>query len=125
MEELVKRNPEVVLVDHLAHRNRPGAKFNTRLEDILFLLKQGISVITTINAYELAGADEIALQRTGIQAEETIPPGTLDLADEVRLIDVAPETVMKRIEAGLLGKRYIHRFAAATIWRYCANYRCG
>lgn len=105
VEELVKRNPEVVLVDHLAHRNRPGAKFNTRLEDILFLLKQGISVITTINAYELAGADEIALQRTGIQAEETIPPGTLDLADEVRLIDVAPETVMKRIEAGLLGKK--------------------
>ncbi|MEF2965993.1 histidine kinase [Paenibacillus sp. M1] len=103
LEELIKRDPEVLLVDNLAHRNRKGAKFATRLEDILFLLKHGISVITTINAYELAGADEFALRRAGIMVEETVPPHTLDLADEVRLIDVAPETVMKRIEDGSLG----------------------
>lgn len=103
LDRLIDRSPEVVLVDGLAHRNREGARFKTRLEDILFLLKQGISVITTVNAYELAGTDEIALQRTGIRAEETVPPDTLDMADEVRLIDVAPETVLKRIEEGALG----------------------
>lgn len=104
LDRLIKRSPEVVLVDGLAHSNREGARFKTRLEDILFLLKQGISVITTVNAYELAGSNEIAFRHTGIRADETIPPDTLDMADEVRLIDVAPETMLKRMEEGALGE---------------------
>ncbi|WMT38934.1 histidine kinase [Paenibacillus sp. D2_2] len=105
LEQILQRNPEVVLVDNLAHRNREEARFATRLEDILFLLEQGISVITTINVYELSGADLIAQQYTGIQAEDTVPPETLDLADEVRFIDVSPETLLKRIEEGVLGQK--------------------
>lgn len=104
LERILQRNPEVVLVDNLAHHNREGAQHATRLEDIRFLMDHGISVITTINVYELAGADRIAQEHTGIRAEDTVPPDTLDMADEVRLIDVSPETLLKRIEAGLLGE---------------------
>ncbi|OKP77104.1 histidine kinase [Paenibacillus sp. P3E] len=100
---LLQRNPEVLLVDSLAHRNREGARFETRLEDIRYLMDHGISVITTINVYELAGMAEIIQQKTGICAEETVPLNTLELADEVRLIDVSPETILKRIEEGVLG----------------------
>ncbi|MBW7459017.1 histidine kinase, partial [Paenibacillus sepulcri] len=32
MEMILKRNPEVVLVDGLAHRNRPGAEHPSRLD---------------------------------------------------------------------------------------------
>lgn len=103
LDELVMRNPEVLLVDGLAHRNRSGAKFKTRLEDIRYLMEQGISVITTINVYELEGVDEIVFKRMGIRAEETVPTDTLELADEVRLIDVSPETMLKRIDEGILG----------------------
>lgn len=93
-----------VVVSAVMMLNKSGtAKQMEGLEDILFLLNRGIGVITTVNAYELAGMNEIALRRTGIRAEETIPPDTLDMADEVRLIDVAPETVLKRIEEGVLG----------------------
>lgn len=104
LDALIERNPEVVLVDGLAHRNSKEARFPTRLEDVLFLLEKGISVITTINVYELEGADEAALKWTGIRAECTVPAHTLELADEVRLIDVSPETILQRIKDGVLGE---------------------
>ncbi|OBZ12238.1 histidine kinase [Bacillus sp. FJAT-26390] len=100
LDALLARNAEVVLVDGLAHRNREGAPFKTRLEDVLHLLSKGISVITTINVYELEGVDEIALKWTGIRTPCTVPAHTLELADEVRLIDVSPETMLKRFEEG-------------------------
>lgn len=103
LEALLERNPEVLLVDGLAHRNRRDARFPTRLEDIRYLMSNGISVITTINVYELAGMGEIIYQMTGIRSEETVPLNTLEFADEVRLIDVSPETILKRIEEGVLG----------------------
>jgi two-component system sensor histidine kinase KdpD len=102
LEALLERNPEVVLVDGLAHRNRPDARFVTRLEDIQYLLGRGISVITTVNVYELEGVTELAQKLTGIQAEATVPANTLELADEVRLIDVSPETILKRLDEGNL-----------------------
>lgn len=106
LEALIERNPEVVLVDNLAHRNREGARFATRLDDIHYLLNKGIGVITTINVYELEGMHEIAQKLTGIEAEETVPADTLELADEVWLIDVSPETVLKRFaEGGVQGGR--------------------
>ncbi|WP_308637921.1 histidine kinase [Paenibacillus silvisoli] len=102
LDALLERNPEVVLVDGLAHRNCPDARFPTRLEDIKFLLSKGISVITTVNVYELEGYTEIAQKMTGIAAECTVPADTLELADEVRLIDVTPETVLNRLAEGHL-----------------------
>ncbi|RED54898.1 universal stress protein [Cohnella phaseoli] len=102
LKALLDRNPEVVLVDALAHRNRPGAQYGTRLEDIRCLLGKGISVIATVNAYELEGITELAYRLTGIEAEETVPADTLDLADEVRLIDVSPETILARLHDGSL-----------------------
>ncbi|OAB45680.1 universal stress protein [Paenibacillus antarcticus] len=100
LDVLLERNPEVVLVDAIAHRNRPQARFMTRLEDIQYLLSQGISVITTANIYDLEGVREVASRMTGIEVKETVPANTLSLADEVRLIDVTPETLMSRIATG-------------------------
>ncbi|WP_438347838.1 universal stress protein [Paenibacillus sp. FA6] len=100
LDVLLERNPEVILVDAIAHRNRPNARFLTRLEDIQYLLSQGISVITTANVYDLEGVGEVARRMTGIEVEETVPANTLALADEVRLIDVTPETLLSRMASG-------------------------
>ncbi|WP_442601641.1 universal stress protein [Paenibacillus sp. KN14-4R] len=105
LDALIERNPEVVLVDALAHRNRVGAQFATRLEDIKHLVSHGISVITTVNVYELEGFHQIAQKLTGVGCEEIVPLETLELADEVRLIDVSPETVLQRLSEGHLGDR--------------------
>lgn len=102
IEALLLRNPEVVLVDGLAHRNRSEAAFKTRLEDIQHMLKCGISVITTINVYELEGYNELAHKLTGIEVENTVPADTLELADEIRLIDVTPESILARVSEGVL-----------------------
>ena len=102
LERLLERKPEVLLVDGLAHRNRQGARFETRLEDIRFLLSHGISVITTINAYELKDVGDIASRLTGVKAGYSLPADTLESADEVVLIDVTPETMLNRVQSGLL-----------------------
>ncbi|SEP13914.1 universal stress protein [Paenibacillus sp. OV219] len=102
LDSLLERNPEVVLVDALAHQNRPDARFETRLEDIQFLLAHHISVMTTVNVYELEGYTELAHKLTGIEPECTLPADTLELADEVRLIDVTPETILNRLAEGHL-----------------------
>lgn len=103
IELIMQRNPEVLLVDGLAHRNREGARYATRLEDIKYLLSCGISVITTINVYELEDVREIASKLTGIKTTDTVPADTLQLADEVVLIDVTPETMLSRAAEGLSG----------------------
>ncbi|MCQ4087659.1 universal stress protein [Saccharibacillus sp. JS10] len=102
LDAILARNPEVLLTDGLAHRNRQGAVHKTRLEDIRFLLEKGISVIATVNVYELQGITEMARKLIGIDVKETVPADTLELADEVILIDVTPEALLSRIEDGLL-----------------------
>ncbi|MEC0226134.1 histidine kinase [Paenibacillus alba] len=102
LDALLERNPEVVLVDGLAHCNRVEAQFPSRLDDIKFLLSHDISVITTVNVYELEEAMELAHKLTGIEMGPCVPSDTLELADEVRLIDATPETILNRLEEGHL-----------------------
>lgn len=105
VETLAARNPEAVLIDGLAHLNEEGSEFRTRLEEVLFLIGRGISVVTTINVYELEGIDEEAFRWTGVRPLATVPANTLELADEVRLIDVSPETMLQRFEEDRLKGR--------------------
>lgn len=106
VEAILRRNPEVVLMDGLAHRNRNEAESRTRLEDIKMLLSRGISIITTVNVYELEGATEFYQKWTGMEVEETVTADVLDLAEEIRLIDVTPETLLQRASEGNLGKGF-------------------
>ncbi len=102
VDAIIERNPEVVLVDVLSHRNRPEAPRVTRLDDIHFLLNKKISVITTVNIYELEGARGIADKLTGgkVKVRCSVPEDTLALADEVKLLDVTPEVILKRLQEG-------------------------
>lgn len=104
VDAIITRNPEVVLVDVLAHRNRPDASRASRLEDIQLLLKKKISVITTVNIYELEGVRGIADKLTGgkVKVGCTVPEDTLVLADEVKLLDVSPEVILNRLQEGEL-----------------------
>ncbi|MFD0589070.1 histidine kinase [Paenibacillus sp. GCM10027627] len=106
LDAIIARNPEVVLTDGLAHRNRPGAAWATRLEDIGYLQSHGISVIVTVNVYDLEGARQLVKQRFDLDAAETVPDDVLEKADEVRLIDVSPETMLKRLSDGSMGQNF-------------------
>ncbi|MFE4894710.1 universal stress protein [Peribacillus butanolivorans] len=102
MKEIYKRNPEVILVDQLAHKNHSSAKNSTRLEDVKELINNEISVITTINIYELKGVKKVAEQllQLPLHVNDIVPEDTLTQADEVRLLDVTPEAILKRLQEG-------------------------
>jgi two-component system, OmpR family, sensor histidine kinase KdpD len=102
VDAVIAHNPEVLLVDDLAHRNRPDSPRPTRLDDINYLLNKKISVITTVNIYELEGVRGIADKLTGgkVKVNCSVPEDTLALADEVKLLDVTPEVILNRLHEG-------------------------
>ncbi|MGC5327414.1 universal stress protein [Brevibacillus sp. SYSU BS000544] len=103
---ILARDPEVVLVDALAHRNRLGAPRPTRYDDVKYLLNNNISVITTVNIYELSGMKELAekLIGTEVKVDVCVPEDTLEMADEMKLLDVTPEAILKRLQEGMIDK---------------------
>jgi two-component system, OmpR family, sensor histidine kinase KdpD len=108
LNAIIARNPEVVLVDALSHRNRPGALHPTRLEDVKYLISKKISVITTLNIYELTGVSNLAGKLIGrtVKVNSYVPENTLSMADEVKLLDVSPEVILNRLEDGSTEQRY-------------------
>lgn len=119
IDAIIERNPEVVLVDDLAHRNRPGAKNKTRLDDVLTLLSNNISVITTINIYELEGVREVAEKLLGmkVQVDHCLPENTLAMADEVKLLDVTPEEILNRLQEGSIEQSQEERKKRQKLFR--------
>ena len=66
LDGVIKRHPQVVLVDELAHTNIDGARHNKRWQDVEELLKSGIDVYTTINIQHLESANDIVAHITGV-----------------------------------------------------------
>lgn len=48
LEAVLRRRPDVALVDELAHTNAPGSAYHKRFEDVDRLLEAGITVLTTV-----------------------------------------------------------------------------
>jgi two-component system sensor histidine kinase KdpD len=97
---IIQRSPEVILVDELAHTNVPGSTNKKRYEDVLEILDAGINVITTVNVQHLESLNDAVHQITGIHVRETVPDSILRMADEVQLIDVAPQALQQRMREG-------------------------
>ncbi len=97
---LLARRPQIALIDELAHTNAPGSKFEKRYEDVLSVLRSGISVLTTLNIQHLEGLNDVVRRLTGVTVRETMPDGILELADDVVLIDVSPQTLRDRLRDG-------------------------
>jgi len=97
---ILRRRPEVCLIDELAHTNVPGVEHEKRYEDIEDVLAAGIHVISTVNVQHLESLNDRIAELTGVTVRETIPDGVLGRADEIVLIDVSPEALLDRLRAG-------------------------
>jgi two-component system, OmpR family, sensor histidine kinase KdpD len=97
---IIARQPQVVLVDELAHTNAPGSAHLKRYEDVEDLLNAGITVIATLNIQHLAGLNDIVESITGVRQRETVPDSVLDNADEIELVDIAPDALRSRMRHG-------------------------
>lgn len=97
---ILRRAPEVCLIDELAHTNAPGLEHHKRYEDIDDVLAAGIDVISTVNVQHLDSLNDRIAELTGITVRETFPDRVLSAADEVVLIDISPEALLDRLRAG-------------------------
>ncbi|MBD5605561.1 MAG: hypothetical protein IAI48_10800 [Candidatus Eremiobacteraeota bacterium] len=100
LDALLARKPAVALIDELAHTNAPCDAHAKRYDDVLQVLRAGISVITTLNIQHLEGLGDAVFRLTGQKVRETIPDDILKLADDLILIDTTPETLRERLRAG-------------------------
>jgi len=96
----LRRKPQVILVDELAHSNAAGLRNKKRYQDIEELLNAGIDVYTTVNVQHIESLNNVVEDITKIKVRETIPDYIFDRADKVRLIDIEPSELLKRITDG-------------------------
>jgi two-component system, OmpR family, sensor histidine kinase KdpD len=100
VEAVLRRQPQVVLVDELAHTNTPGSKNPKRWQDVEELLDAGITVITTVNVQHLESLNDVVAQITGIEQQETVPDEVVRAANQIELVDITPEALRRRLAHG-------------------------
>lgn len=99
-EGVLKRRPEWVLIDELAHTNIPGTVHEKRWRSIEELRDAGINVITTVNVQHLESVNDAVREITGVRVRETVPDWVVDSADEIELVDLTPDAVLNRLKRG-------------------------
>jgi two-component system sensor histidine kinase KdpD len=104
VDAIVRRMPDQVLVDELAHTNVPGSKHEKRWEDVDQILDAGIDVISTLNIQHLESVNDVVEQITGIPQRETVPDDVVRRADQIELVDMSPEALRRRMAHGNIYK---------------------
>jgi two-component system sensor histidine kinase KdpD len=97
---VLARAPQVALVDEYAHTNAPGSEHEKRWQDVAALLDAGIHVVTTVNIQHIASLNDVVRTITGVPQRETVPDAVLRAADDVELVDLAPQSLRDRLSAG-------------------------
>ncbi|MWA03310.1 DUF4118 domain-containing protein [Actinomadura sp. LD22] len=97
---VIARKPQVALIDELAHTNVPGSRNTKRWQDIEEVLDAGIDVVTTVNVQHLESVNDVVEQITGVPQRETVPDEVVRRADQVELVDMAPEALRRRMAHG-------------------------
>jgi len=100
LEAALKRKPELLVIDELAHTNPPDSRHAKRWQDVEELLDAGISVYTTLNVQHWESLNDVIAQITGVRVKETVPDSFLQRANEVELVDLPPADLLKRMSEG-------------------------
>src|SRR5512134_1938512 len=100
LDATLRRKPQLVLVDELAHTNVHGARHEKRWQDIEELRDAGIDVWTTVNVQHLESLNDVVAGITTVRMQETVPDTVFESADEVELIDLPPDDLLQRLREG-------------------------
>ncbi|MGD8195497.1 ATP-binding protein [Herbiconiux sp. P18] len=99
---VLARAPQVALVDELAHSNAPGSRHAKRWRDVQALREAGIDVISTVNIQHIESLNDVVQQITGVPQRETVPDAVLRGADQIELVDLAPQALRERLAEGVV-----------------------
>lgn len=102
VDAVLARRPSVALVDELAHTNAAGSRNDKRWQDVAELLTAGIDVMSTLNIQHIASVNDVVEQITGVPQRETVPDGFLREADQIEVIDLAPQALRDRLAGGVV-----------------------
>lgn len=100
LDAALARRPSLLLVDEYAHSNVPGARHPKRWQDVAELLQAGIDVWTTMNVQHVESLNDVVQRITGVRVRETVPDTTLRIADEIVLVDLPPDELVRRLAEG-------------------------
>lgn len=100
LDAVLARKPDVAVVDELAHTNVPGGRHAKRYQDVEALLDAGVSVLSALNVQHLESLHDLVLRATGVDVRERVPDRVLHRADEIVIIDLAPDELQERLRAG-------------------------
>ena len=115
LDAVIARHPGIALVDELAHTNAPGSRNEKRWQDVQDILDAGIDVISTVNVQHIESLRDVVEQITGVQQRETVPDSVLRSADQIEVIDLAPQSLRDRLAEG-------HVYPANRIDAALSNY---
>ena len=104
VDAIIARQPQLCIVDELAHSNLPGSRHEKRHEDVVELLDHGISVMTAVNIQHLETLNDAVGRVTGVRVRETVPDTFVRRADEVVNVDVTVEELRSRLRQGKVYK---------------------
>ena len=103
LDAALRRRPQLLLVDELAHANAEGSRHAKRYQDVQELLRAGVDVYTTVNVQHIESLVDTVASITGVPVRERIPDSAFDQADQVELVDIEPEELLERLRAGASG----------------------
>jgi two-component system, OmpR family, sensor histidine kinase KdpD len=115
LDAALKRRPELLLVDELAHTNIPGSRHPKRYQDVEELLGAGIDVYTTVNIQHIESLNDVVAQITHVRVRETVPDSIIDRADAIELVDLTPDDLIQRLREG---KVYVPKQAERALKHY-------
>jgi two-component system sensor histidine kinase KdpD len=115
LDGILKRRPQLVLVDELAHTNAPGSRHPKRYLDVEELIAAGIDVYTTLNIQHVESLNDVVARITRIRVRETVPDSILDQADDIEIVDIAPDDLIQRLQEG---KVYVPHQAERAVRHY-------
>ncbi|SHN20454.1 sensor histidine kinase [Actinacidiphila paucisporea] len=100
VDAVLRRAPEVALVDELAHTNVPGSRNAKRWQDVEELLAAGIDVVSNVNIQHLESLGDVVEAITGVRQRETVPDEVVRRADQIELVDMSPQSLRRRMAHG-------------------------
>ncbi|MBZ5608826.1 MAG: histidine kinase [Acidobacteriia bacterium] len=101
-EAILRRHPEVCVVDEFPHTNVPGREREKRWQDVQVLLEAGIHVLTTMNVQHLESLNDQVWQITGVRVRETVPDWVMQKANQVVMVDLTPRALLNRLARGVV-----------------------
>ncbi len=115
LDAILERRPRLVLVDELAHTNAPGGRHPKRYMDVEEIIAASIDVFATLNIQHVESLNDVVAKITRIRVRETVPDSILDQADDIEVVDLSPEDLIKRLREG---KVYVPQQAERAIRHY-------